>query len=48
MCKVIEERFNSQLGVVGANRSFIDMQFGKGFTKGIELGRPMSTDTLRR
>ena len=48
MCKVVEERFNSQLGVVGTSRSFIDMQFGKGFTKGIELGRTMSTDTLRR
>lgn len=48
MCKVIEERFNSQLGSVGASRSIIDMQFGKGFSKGIELGRPMSTDTLRR
>ena len=26
----------------------IDLQFGKGFSKGIELGRSMSTDTLRR
>ena len=48
MCKVLEERFNSQLGVIGASRAIIDMQFGKGFTKGIELGRTMSVDTLRR
>ena len=46
MCKVIEERFNSQLGIVGASRSLIDLQFGKGFSNSIGLGKSVSTDTF--